>query len=74
MDDHRVLLSSNDDSNNGETFQCAQSMNQVSYSSGDVWKMVELHKSDYLVDFHRRWTTAMVGEIWANPSHRRYNW
>ena len=51
IDDRRVLLSSNDDSNNGENFRCAQSMNQVSCSSEDVWKMVELHKSDCLVGF-----------------------
>ena len=51
MENRRVLLSSNDDSNNSETFHCAQNMNQVSCSSGDVWKIVELHKSDYLVNF-----------------------
>ena len=31
---NQVLLSLNDDSNNGETFQCAQSTNQVSCSRG----------------------------------------
>ena len=49
MKDHQVLLSSIDDLNNGETFRCAQGMNQVSSCSCDAWEMVELFESDCLV-------------------------
>ena len=48
--DPQVLLSLNDNSNSGETFWCTQSTNQVSNCSCDAWEMVELHKSDCLVD------------------------
>ena len=40
--DHRVLLLSNDDSNNGETFRCAEGINQVSCYSCNGCEMFEL--------------------------------
>ena len=51
MEDHEVLLSSNDDSNSDETFRYVQGMNQVSYYSCDAWEMFELPISGCLVDF-----------------------
>ena len=51
MEDHQILLSSIDNTNNGKTFQCVQGTNQVCDYSCDAWEMVDLLKRDCLVDF-----------------------
>ena len=51
MENRQILLSPIDGSNSGETFQCAQGRNQVSYFRCDPSKMVELRKSNCLMEF-----------------------
>ena len=62
LENHWIPLSSINGSNSGETFWCAQGTNQVLCCSCDAWEMVELHKSDYLVECYQ--TSATIGEVW----------
>ena len=51
MEDSQILLASIDRPNDGETSQCAQDKSQAFRYRCGAQKLVELHRSDYSVNF-----------------------